>query len=76
MGAFAIVIVLFSATVTVIDGIIAIWTTWNAKQIQTIQERCRKNKYAIGRGELCLWLWKNLFQNSYQNDTRDDDHYA
>ena len=52
--AFAMVVTLFSATVTVIDGIIAIWIGWNVKQIQTLQERCKKNKYEIGRGELCL----------------------
>ena len=54
MGAFAMVIALFSATVTFIDGIIVVRIRWNAKQIQTLQERCRKNKYEIGKGELCL----------------------
>ena len=53
-GAFAMVIALFSATVTVIDGIIAVWTGWNAKRIQVIQERMKKNKYEIRRSELCL----------------------
>ena len=54
MGAFAMVIALFSATVTFIDGIIVVRIRWNAKQIQTLEERCSKNKYEIGKGELCL----------------------
>jgi len=55
MSAFALVVALFGATVTCIDGIIVIWIRCNVKQIQTLQESCRKNKYEIGRGELCLW---------------------
>ena len=54
MGAFAIVVALFGATVTFIDGIIVLWIRWNAKQIQTLEERCKRNKYEIGKGELCL----------------------
>ena len=48
------VVALFSAIVTFIDGITAIWIGWNVKQIKSLQERCRRNKYEIGRGELCL----------------------
>ena len=54
MGGFAMVIALFSATVTIIDGVIAIWTSWKAKQTQTVQQRCRITKYEIGRGEFYL----------------------
>ena len=54
MGVFAMVVALFSATVTINDGIIALWIRWNAKQIKSLRERCEKNKYEIGRGESCL----------------------
>ena len=49
MGALAMVVALFGAIVTFIDGIIAIWTRWNAKQIECYRE----NKYENGRGEFC-----------------------
>ena len=51
MGALAMVVALFGAIVTFIDGIIAIWTRWNAKQIKCYRE----NKYENGRGEVCLF---------------------
>ena len=54
LGVIALVVAIFSATVTFIDGIIVVRIRWNAKQIQTLQERCSKNKYEIGKGELCL----------------------
>ena len=50
MGAFAIVVALFGAMVTFIDGIIVIWTRWNTKQIK----RYGENEYENGRGEVCL----------------------
>ena len=50
MGALAMVVALFGAMVTFIDGIIAIWTRWNTKQIK----RYRENEYENGRGEVCL----------------------
>ena len=79
LGAFAMVVALFSTTVTISDGIIAIWTRWNAKRTKTVQQRYRENKYEIGRGELCLWYiyiympWKSLVHNFYQSDIRDDE---
>ena len=61
MGAFAMVVALFGATVTFIDGITFIWIRLNVKQL-TIQERRRKMKYEDGRGELCVYVmpWKSL----------------
>ena len=61
MGAFAMVVALFGATVTLTDGITFIWIRCNVKQL-TIQERRRKMKYEDGRGELCVYVmpWKSL----------------
>ena len=55
MGALAVVVALLSATVTIIDGFIAVWTKWNAKPTKTVQQRYKENKHEIGRGEFCLW---------------------